>query len=242
MIEIVVITPVPQSIKILVENSILRKALEKNIVKLEIVNLREFGLGRYKKIDDKPYGGLHGMVLMAKPLNDAIEYSLSLFQEKEKDVKIIYPTPQGKNWNQNTAFKFSKENKIIFICGHYKGIDERIIKKYVPDEYSIGDFVMTCGEIPVMVMLDSIIRLVPGTLNNIDSALTDSHSSLLLDNPYYTYPRKIFGYSVPKVLLSGHHSDIKSWQINKKKEVTRIKRPDIYKKYQKLIKLEKKYE
>ena len=238
MIRIAVITPVPKTIEVLIENSILRKALKKKIVKFEIVDLRKFGLGRYKQIDDKPYGGLHGMVLMAKPLSLAIEFSLNLIKGNNKDVKIIFPSPQGRIWNQNIASKFSKEKKIIFICGHYKGIDERIIMKYVTDEFSIGDFVMTCGEIPTMIMLDSLVRLIPGTLNNIDSALTDSHSDLLLDNPYYTYPREIFGHSVPEVLLSGHHSKIKSWQKKEKEEVTKIKRPDIFKKYQQLLKPE----
>ena len=237
MIRIAVITPIPKSIETLVENSILRKALEKKIVELNIVNLRDFGVGNYKQIDDKPYGGLPGMVLMAKPISEAIEYSLNLFGGVKEDVKIIYPSPQGKNWSQNIAKELSLKQKFIFICGHYKGIDERIIRKYVTNEYSIGDFIMTSGEIPAMIMLDSVIRLVPGTLNNINSALTDSHADILLDNPYYTSPREIFGYSVPEVLLSGHHAKIRSWQIKQKEKSTRNKRPDIYDKYKKLIEI-----
>ena len=200
MIEIVVITPIPASIKTLVENSILRKALNKKIVKLFIVNLRDFGIGQYKKIDDKPYGGFHGMVLMAKPLSEAIDHSINLLGGKQQNITIIYPSPQGKIWNQKIALRLSVKAKIIFICGHYKGIDERIIEKYVTNEYSIGDFVLTGGEIPAMLMLDSIVRLVPGTINNIESAKSDSHYGKLLDHPYYAYPRKIFGSSVSSLI------------------------------------------
>ena len=239
MIEIVVITPIPTSIETLVENSILRKALNKKIVKLFIVNLRDFGIGQYKKIDDKPYGGFHGMVLMAKPLSQAIDYSINLLGGEQQKVRIIYPSPQGKIWNQKIALRLSVKTKIIFICGHYKGIDERIIEKYVTNEYSIGDFVLTGGEIPAMLMLDSIIRLVPGTMNNIESAKSDSHYDKLLDHPYYAHPREIFDSGVPKVLLNGHHLKIKAWQDSKREEVTRLKRPDIFNKYEKLIKKDK---
>ena len=239
MIEIVVITPIPKSIETLVENSILRKALNKKIVKLFIVNLRDFGIGQYKKIDDKPYGGFHGMVLMAKPLSQAIDYSINLLGGEQQKVRIIYPSPQGKIWNQKIALRLSVKTKIIFICGHYKGIDERIIEKYVTNEYSIGDFVLTGGEIPAMLMLDSIIRLVPGTINNIESAKSDSHYDTLLDHPYYAYPRKLFGSDVPEVLLSGHHLKIKSWQNSQREKVTKIKRPDLFDKYEKLIKKDK---
>ena len=239
MIEIVVITPIPKSIETLVENSILRKALNKKIVKLSIVNLRDFGIGQYKKIDDKPYGGFHGMVLMAKPLSQAIDYSINLLGGEQQKIRVIYPSPQGKIWNQKIALRLSVKTKIIFICGHYKGIDERIIQKYVTNEYSIGDFVLTGGEIPAMLMLDSIIRLVPGTINNIESAKSDSHYDKLLDHPYYAYPRKIFDSDVPEVLLSGHHLKIKSWQNSQREEVTKIKRPDLFDKYEKLIKKDK---
>jgi tRNA (guanine37-N1)-methyltransferase len=239
LIEIVVITPIPKSIETLVENSILRKALDKKIVKLFTVNLRDFGIGQYKKIDDKPYGGFHGMVLMAKPLSEAIDYSINLLGVEQKKIRIIYPSPQGEIWNQKIALSLSVKTKIIFICGHYKGIDERIIEKYVTNEYSIGDFVLTGGEIPAMLMLDSIIRLVPGTINNIESAKSDSHYDKLLDHPYYAYPRNFFGSDVPEVLLSGHHLKIKAWQNSQREEVTRMKRPDLFDKYEKLIKKDK---
>jgi tRNA (guanine37-N1)-methyltransferase len=240
--EIVIITPIPKAIDTLVESSILRKALEKKVVKLKVLNLRDFGIGSYKKIDDKPYGGLHGMVLMAEPLSNAIDFSIEFLGGNQREMKIIFPSPQGKKWNQKIAFDLSAKKKIVFICGHYKGIDERIIEKYVTDEYSIGDFVLTAGEIPTMLMLDSIIRLVPGTLNNLESALSDSHSDSLLDHPYYTSPREIFGSTVPKVLLSGHHLNIKSWQNSQKKRITKLKRPDLFQEYEKLKKMEKSNE
>ncbi|MDP6169259.1 MAG: tRNA (guanosine(37)-N1)-methyltransferase TrmD, partial [Candidatus Marinimicrobia bacterium] len=190
MKKIAVITPVPEVIKTLIDNSMLRKAIENKVAQIHIVNLREFGLGNYRQIDDAPFGGGSGMVMMPEPLINAIEHALNLVGHSE-GVKVFYPSPQGKLWDQTSAEDFSKSEKIIFICGHYKGIDERVIEKYVTDEYSIGDFVMTSGEIPTMIMLDSIMRLVPGTLNNIDSALSDTFSLGLLDHPHYTQPRII---------------------------------------------------
>ena len=236
--KIIIITPKPILISTFTNESIINKAIKNNIIKIEIVNLRRFGLGKSKQIDDKPFGGLPGMILMAKPLSDAIEYSFNLLPPNNKDVDIILPSPQGKIWKQNFAQRFSKRKNIIFICGHYKGIDERIFKKYLVSEYSIGDFILTGGEIPALIMIDSIVRLMPGTLNNLESANTDSHTDGLLDNPYYTQPRRIFGIDVPKVLLSGHHSKIEAWLSKKKIEVTKNKRPDIYKKHKNNLKME----
>ena len=236
--KIIIITPKPILISTFTKESIINKAIKNNIIKVEIVNLRRFGLGKSKQIDDKPFGGLPGMVLMAKPLSDAIEYSFNLLPPNSKDVDIIFPSPQGRIWKQNFAHRFSKRKNIIFICGHYKGIDERIFKKYLVSEYSIGDFILTGGEIPALIMIDSIVRLIPGTLNNLESANTDSHTDELLDNPYYTQPRRIFGLDVPEVLLSGHHSNIEAWRSKKKIEATKNKRPDIYKKYKNNLKME----
>ena len=236
--KIIVITPKPLFISTFSNEGILNKAIKTNTVKIDIVNLRKFGIGKSKKIDDKPFGGLPGMVLMAKPLSDAIDFSLNLLTSNNNDVDIIFPSPQGRIWNQNLAHKYCERKNIIFICGHYKGIDERIFEKYLLNEYSIGDFILTGGEIPALIMIDSIVRLIPGTLNNLESANTDTHTDELLDNPYYTQPRKIFGLDVPKVLLSGHHSRIKDWQFKRKIEVTKNKRPDIYKKYKNNLKME----
>jgi len=228
--KIAVITPVPEVIKTLIDNSMLRKAIENKVAQIHIVNLREFGLGNYRQIDDAPFGGGSGMVMMPEPLINAIEHALNLVGHSE-GVKVFYPSPQGKLWDQTSAEDYSKSEKIIFICGHYKGIDERVIEKYVTDEYSIGDFVMTSGEIPTMIMLDSIMRLVPGTLNNIDSALSDTFSLGLLDHPHYTQPRIIEDKAVPDVLISGHHKKIKSWRQEQREKRTKEKRPKLWERY-----------
>ena len=238
MIQIAVITPVPDVIDTLIQNSILRKAVLNDVIKFHIVNLRDFGKGKYRQIDDTPYGGGSGMVMMAEPFFKAIDYAIELVGGLE-DLEIIYPSPQGQTWNQKIAEKKSRLKKVILICGHYKGIDERVIEKYVTHEYSLGDFVMTNGEVPVMAMLDSIIRLIPGTLNKLDSALTDSFTSDLLDHPHYTQPRKIGDMVVPEILISGHHGQIDTWRKMQKEKITMKKRPDIWEKFQKLKESEK---
>lgn len=240
MIQIAVITPVPDVIDTLIQNSILRKAVENNVVEFHLVNLRDFGKGNYRQIDDSPYGGGSGMVLMADPLFKAIEHAMSLVDGPE-NVRVIYPSPQGKTWDQRTAEETSQQKKFIVICGHYKGIDERVIEKYVTHEYSLGDFVMTGGEIPAMVMLDSTVRLIPGTLNTLESALTDSFSQDLLDHPHYTQPREIDGMEVPELLLGGHHANIEAWRQEQKEKRTKEKRPDLWEKFEKLNESEKNH-
>ena len=241
MIKIAVITPVPDVIDILIKNSILRKSVENNVVEFYIVNLRDFGEGNYRQIDNAPFGGGSGMVMMADPFFKAVEYAFELIGGDE-EVQVIYPSPQGKVWNQQTAEETSRQKKLIFICGHYKGIDERVIEEYVTHEYSLGDFIMTNGEIPAMVMLDSTVRLIPGTLNTLDSALTDSFSQDLLDHPHYTQPREIKGMVVPEVLISGHHEKINAWRQVQKEKRTKERRPDIWKKYKNLKEMEKNHE
>ena len=238
MKKIAVITPVPKVIEILIENSMLRKAISNQVAEFSIIDLRKFGIGNYSQIDDSPYGGGSGMVMMAEPLIKAIDNALEYVGISE-EVKIIYPSPQGSLWSQDTAEDLSKWDRIIVICGHYKGIDERIIKKYVTNQYSIGDFIMTSGEIPAMIMLDSALRLVPGTLNNIESALTDTFTLGLLDYPHYTQPRIVQEMSVPDVLISGHHKKIDTWRKNQREKRTQNKRPDLWKKYLQKTELEK---
>ena len=237
MKQITVITPVPNVINTFIENSMLRKSIEKKVAEFHVLNLRDFGIGSYRQIDDAPFGGGSGMVMMAEPLSKAINAAMSLMDFSE-DIRIIYPSAQGKRWNQDSAEKLSKNDKIIVICGHYKGIDERVIEKYVTDEFSIGDFVMTSGEIPAVVMLDSLVRLIPGTLNNIDSALTDTFTLGLLDHPHYTQPRIIDGMEVPSVLLSGHHEKIENWRQKKREIRTKEKRFDLWENYNRKKELE----
>ncbi|MDP6400796.1 MAG: tRNA (guanosine(37)-N1)-methyltransferase TrmD [Candidatus Marinimicrobia bacterium] len=235
MNQIAVITPVPDVIDTLITNSILRKAVERNAVKFHIVNLRQFGRGNYRQIDDTPFGGGSGMVMMAEPLIKAIEQTMDLIGGSE-DVQVIYPSPQGETWCQTAANQTSKVKKLIVICGHYKGIDERVIDRYSICEYSLGDFVITSGEIPAMVMVDSAVRLIPGALNTLDSALTDTFTHDLLDHPHYTQPREIEGLRVPDVLLSGHHKEIETWKQGQREKRTKERRPDLWKTYKEKLK------
>ncbi len=235
MNQIAVITPVPDVIDTLITNSILRKAVERNAVKFHIVNLRQFGRGNYRQIDDTPFGGGGGMVMMAEPLIKAIEQTMDLIGGSE-DVQVIYPSPQGETWCQTAANQTSKVKKLIVICGHYKGIDERVIDRYSICEYSLGDFVITSGEIPAMVMVDSAVRLIPGALNTLDSALTDTFTHDLLDHPHYTQPREIEGFRVPDVLLSGHHKEIETWKQGQREKRTKERRPDLWKTYKEKLK------
>ena len=225
--EVYIITPFPDSIKTLIDNNIANQGLKKGHLSIDIVNLRDFTTDNYRKIDDEPYGGGSGMVMMCEPLFGAIEYCIS---KSEKKPKIIFPSPKGKVLNHSLSSNLSTENSLIFICGHYKGIDERVIEKYVDFEISIGDFIISNGELSTMIIFDSIVRLVPGVLNDINSALTDSFVDDLLDAPYFTRPSEIDGLKVPDVLLSGDHKAIEKWRNDKKLELTKERRPDLLEK------------
>ena len=228
--KIAIITPVPEMIDAYINNSIARKAVEKDIIDLKIYNLRNYSKGKYRQIDDTPFGGGPGMVMMAEPLFRALDDIIEKFGGAE-GLKVLFPSPQGQLWKQEIAENFTQLEKLIIICGHYKGIDQRVIDKYVTDEYTVGDFIMTCGEIPAMMIIDSIVRLQPGVLNDLESSKTDTFSSELLDTPFYTQPREIKGMQVPDVLLSGNHGLIDSWKEKQRIEITKLKRPDIWKKY-----------
>ena len=225
--KIFIITPFPKVINILIENNIANKGIKKNLFEVEIINLRDFAKDNYKKIDDEPYGGGSGMVMMCQPLFDAIDHCIDLSVEKPL---IIFPSPRGKKLNHDISSKLSNEKSLIFICGHYKGIDERVIEKYVDLEISIGDFIISNGELSTMIIFDSIARLVPGVLNDINSAMTDSFVDDLLDAPYFTRPNEIDGLKVPEVLLSGNHKAIEKWRNDKKLEITKDRRPDLLEK------------
>jgi len=207
-------------------------------VDFHLVNLRDFGEGNYRQTDDTPFGGGAGMVMMAGPLFKAIEVAIENVGGTD-GLRIVYPSPQGQTWSHELAIENSSVKKLIVICGHYKGIDERVIEKYVSHEYSIGDFVVTSGEIPGMILIDSIVRLIPGVLNKIDSAMSDTFSGDLLDAPHYTQPREIDGMAVPDVLISGHHKKIEEWRKARQEERTKERRPDIWKHYLKLNESEK---
>ncbi|MCH1546464.1 MAG: tRNA (guanosine(37)-N1)-methyltransferase TrmD [Candidatus Marinimicrobia bacterium] len=225
--KIFIITPFPEAINTLIENNIANQGIKKNLLEVEIINLRDFAKDNYKKIDDEPYGGGSGMVMMCQPLFDAIDHCIDLSVDKPL---IIFPSPKGKKLNHDISSELSNEKSLIFICGHYKGIDERVIEKYVDLEISIGDFIISNGELSTMIIFDSIARLVPGVLNDINSAMTDSFVDDLLDAPYFTRPNEIDGLKVPEVLLSGNHEAIKKWRNDKKIEITKDRRPDLFKK------------
>ena len=236
--QIAIITPAPDLVEAVVQHSMLRQAVARERVDFHLVNLRDFGEGNYRQTDDTPFGGGAGMVMMAGPLFKAIEVAIENVGGTD-GLRIVYPSPQGQTWSHELAIENSSVKKLIVICGHYKGIDERVIEKYVSHEYSIGDFVVTSGEIPGMILIDSIVRLIPGVLNKIDSAMSDTFSGDLLDAPHYTQPREIDGMAVPDVLISGHHKKIEEWRKARQEERTKEKRPDIWKHYLKLNESEK---
>ena len=239
MNQFAIITPVPEIINTFVQNSILKKIIERKVIQLNIVNLRDYGLGKHKQIDDTPFGGGGGMILKPEPLFNALDASINWMIDKN-NIRVIFPSPGGEEWNQNSAKKLSRQSNIILICGHYKGIDERVIDEYVTDQYSVGDFIMTSGEIPALIIMDSIARLIPGALNNLESVLNDSFSHQLLDHPHYTNPREFRNRSVPEVLLNGNHKHIDQWRLEHRESRTVNYRPDLWGKYIKIKESESK--
>ncbi len=206
-----------------VKQSILGKAVEKELININLINIRDFSEDKHKKVDDTPYGGGAGMVMMPDVVYRAYN------SIKEKDAKVIYMSPQGKTLNQKMVENLSKENHIILLCGHYEGIDQRVLDKIVDEEISIGDYVLTGGELPAMVLIDSVSRYVTGVLKP-DSIQEESFSNGLLEYPQYTRPEVFKGEKVPEVLLSGHHEKIQEWRKEKSLEITKNKRPDLLKK------------
>ena len=206
-----------------IKQSILGRALEKELIELNLINIRDFSKDKHKKVDDTPYGGGAGMVMKPDVVYDAYK---SVQADK---AKVIYMSPQGKTLNQQKVEQLSKENHLIILCGHYEGIDQRVIDKIVDEEISIGDYVLTGGEIPAMVLIDSVSRYVEGVLSN-ESVKEESFSNNLLEYPQYTRPEDFEGQKVPEVLLSGHHENIEKWRKEKMLEITKQKRPDLLEK------------
>ena len=230
MNQFAIITPVPKIIDTFIENSILKKIIDRKVLEIRTFNLRDYGIGNYKKIDDTPYGGGGGMILRPEPLSRSIDVAMNWIKNKE-NIRVVLPTPGGQKWDQSSAEKLSTKKNVILLCGHYKGIDERVIDEYVTDQFSIGDYVLTCGEIPALTIIDSVARLIPGALNNQDSALKDSFSYSLLDHPHYTNPRKYRKRSVPEILLNGNHKKIDQWRLEFRKSRTINYRPDLWEKF-----------
>jgi tRNA (guanine37-N1)-methyltransferase len=212
--------------------SIIGRAKEKGYISINAVNIRDYTTDRHKKVDDYTYGGGAGMLMQAQPVYDcykAIEEGID--RSDNGKIRVIYVTPQGSLFNQAKAAELSKEEDLIFLCGHYEGIDERVLEEIVTDYVSIGDYVLTGGELPAMVMIDAISRLVPGVLNNGESAETESHSNGLLEYPQYSRPEIWHDKKVPDVLLSGHHANVERWRLEQSLERTRQRRPEMYEAY-----------
>lgn len=227
-----VLTLFPDMIMQGLSESIIGKAREKGSIHVEAVNIRDYTEDKHKKVDDYPYGGGAGLLMQAQPVCDA--HADVLKKIGKTGVKTIYLTPQGKTFNQRMAEELAGEEDLIFLCGHYEGIDERALEEVVTDYVSLGDFVLTGGELPAMVMIDSIARLVPGVLHNDDSAADESFSGYLLEYPQYSRPEVFRGKKVPGVLLSGDHKKIRAWREEAAIERTKQRRPDIYAEYEKL--------
>ena len=205
-----------------IKQSILGKAIENEKIKLKLVNIRNFSKDKHKKVDDTPYGGGAGMVMKPDVVYDAYK---SVYEE---NAKVIYLSPQGKTLNQKKVEELSKENHLILLCGHYEGIDQRVIDKIVDEEISIGDYVLTGGEIPAMVLIDTVSRYIDGVLNQ-ESIKEESFSEGLLEYPQYTRPEVFEGKKVPEILLSGHHENIEKWRKEQALKITKQKRPDLLK-------------
>ena len=203
--------------------SMVKRAQDKGLATVNLINLKDYALNRYGQVDDYQFGGCAGMVLMCEPIANAIED----LQKQRTYQEIIYTCPDGEIWNQKIANTSSTYENIIILCGHYKGIDQRIRDIYVTKEISIGDFVLTGGELPAALITDSIVRLLPGVLGNEESALTDSFQDDLLAPPVYTRPADFRGHKVPEVLLSGHFKNIDDWRMEQSLQLTRTKRPDL---------------
>ena len=216
-----VLTLFPEMFKSL-DESIIGRAKEKGLIEINLINIRDFSKNKHKKVDDTPYGGGAGMVMMP----DVVYVAYS--SVKDDKAKVIYLSPQGKVLNQDKVKELSKENHLILLCGHYEGIDQRVLDEIVDEEISIGDYVLTGGELPAMVLIDSVSRYVQGVLSE-DSTNEESFSSNLLEYPQYTRPEEFRGKKVPEVLISGHHENIRKWREEKSLEVTKKKRPDLLK-------------
>lgn len=233
-----VLTLFPEMVREGLSASILKRAAEKGIIDIHAVNIRDYTSDKHKKVDDYPYGGGAGMLMQAQPVYDAYR---SLWNDQDADMhpdhqgkgpcRVVYVTPQGHVFTQQMAQEFAKEEELVFLCGHYEGIDERVLEEIVTDYVSIGDYVLTGGELPAMVMIDAIARLIPGVLNNDVSAEFESFQDDLLEYPQYSRPEEWNGKKVPEILLSGHHKNIEAWRLAQSVERTKQRRPDLYERW-----------
>lgn len=225
-----IMTLFPEMVMDGLNTSILKRAMERDAIHVEAFNIRDYTQDKHKKVDDYPYGGGAGMLMQAQPVFSTYEAILEKRGKKDR-CRVIFLSPQGRVFDQAFARELAQEEDLIFLCGHYEGVDERVLEEIVTDEVSIGDYVLTGGELPAMVMIDAISRMVPGVLNNEESAVTESHSDHLLEYPQYSRPEVWHGKPVPEVLMSGHHAKIAEWRLAQSVERTKRKRPDLYEQY-----------
>ena len=219
-----ILTLFPEMVMDGLNTSIIGRAVEKGLISIEAINIRDYSKDKHNQVDDAPYGGGAGMVMQPGPVCDSYE---DLCRKIGKRPRVLYMTPQGQTFNQSIAEELAKEEDLVFLCGHYEGIDERALELIVTDYLSVGDYVLTGGELPAMVMIDCISRLVPGVLNNDVSAEIESFHDNLLEYPQYTRPEVYEGKKVPEVLLSGHHKNIETWRRQQSIKRTLERRPDL---------------
>ncbi len=223
-----VMTLFPDMIRSVMGESILGRAIEAGYIELIVKNIRDYTLDKHSRVDDYPYGGGAGMVMEAEPVWRCYE---AICSEAGEKVRVIHLTPQGKVFNQTMAMEYAETETLAFLCGHYEGIDERVLEEIGTEDVSIGDYVLTGGELPAMVLMDAIARHIPGVLHNDESADTDSFGNGLLEYPQYTRPEEVLGRRVPDILLSGHHANVEKWRLEQSEERTKERRPDLYEKW-----------
>lgn len=233
MVNFHIMTLFPEMVLNGLHTSILGRAVQKGHISIEAVNIRDYTQDKHGKVDDYTYGGGAGMLMQAQPVYDAYQSIVDrIGQEKKK--RVIYVSPQGKTFHQAMALELSGEEELIFLCGHYEGVDDRVLEEIVTDEISLGDYVLTGGELAAMVMVDAIARLVPGVLHNDESAVTESFGNGLLEYPQYSRPEVWHDKPVPAVLLSGDHAKVDAWRLEQSLLRTKERRPDLYERYQQM--------
>ncbi|MGX2950910.1 tRNA (guanosine(37)-N1)-methyltransferase TrmD [Ursidibacter sp. B-7004-1] len=223
-----IISLFPEMFKAITEFGVTGRAVKQNLLQVECWNPRDFTFDKHKTVDDRPYGGGPGMLMMVQPLRDAIrEAKATACKNDGVEAKVIYLSPQGRKLDQAGVQELAKNQKLILVCGRYEGIDERLIQAEIDEEWSIGDYVLTGGELPAMTLIDAVARFIPGVLGKQASALEDSFADGLLDCPHYTRPEVLDGEPVPAVLMSGHHEQIRKWRLEQSLERTWLRRPEL---------------
>lgn len=215
-----ILTLFPELVEPFFASSIMAKAVQRGLIEYQIINIRDFALDKHKSCDDAPYGGGAGMVLMPQPLGDALDSVEALKKH------VVYPSPSGKPLNQATAYQLAQKKELVFICGRYEGIDQRVIDRYVNQEVSIGDYVISSGEVSTLVVVDAVYRLLDGVISG-ESLVEESFSDNLLEYPHYTRPETYWDSRVPEILLSGHHKKIEQWRMEQRIQRTKERRPDL---------------